>query len=153
MNYNNNNDLKNIPYEENVSIYSKYNELIFCVITTICIMIGVGYYLYIKSKKYNQSIISTITSIDYTYYNNLFPKTIYNYNLGVSYTINNVKYSNKIITYSNIKYQINDTLKIKYNELDPNDIIEDNTLNAYTVPFLIACFCLFLFICSYLSFK
>jgi hypothetical protein len=74
-------------------------------------------------------------------------------NLVVSYTINNVNYSNKIIVDSSKNYNINDVLKIKYNESNPNEIIEDNPLTnassnpitAYGLCICALCMCIILY--------
>lgn len=154
---NNNVDLKNVAYE-GASMYGRFNGVVSCVTGTIfiCIMYAVAYYLYIKSKKHNQSIISTVTSTDCTLNKNSKGNVSYYCNLVVSYTVNNVKYSNKIVTDGKMKYNVNDTLKIKYNESDPNDIIEDTILTTSNLPYMIACcalcMCIILYIYTYLLF-
>jgi len=153
----NNIDLKNVAYE-GTAMYGRVNGVASCICGTIfiCIMYGVAYYLYNRSKKYNQSINSTVTSADCTLNKNNKGAISYYCNLVVSYTINNVKYSNKIVTNGKMKYNVNDSLKIKYNDLDPNDIIEDNILTTSSLPYIIGgcalCMCIALYIYTYLLF-
>jgi hypothetical protein len=151
---NNNVDLKNVAYE-GASMYGKFNALMCCISGTICIccIYTIAYLLYNNAKKYTQNTTSTITSANCLY--NKSPKGVVTYhcNLVVSYTINNVNYSNKIIVDSSKNYNINDVLKIKYNESNPNEIIEDNPLTnassnpitAYGLCICALCMCIILY--------
>ena len=117
-----------------------------------------SYYFYTKSLKYNSDVINSIvTSADCTLNKSSKGVITYYCNLEVSYTINNIKYSSKIATSQNKKYGINDIVKIKYNTLDPTDIILGDLLsNNLSISILLLvcglCSCFILYVYIYFLF-
>ena len=139
----NTNDIKSLAYE-GASVYGRYNGVMsgICGTIVICIIYGISFYFYQQSKKYNSNIInSKVISADCTLNKTQKGQITYYCNLEVSYTINNINYSNKIVTNQNKKYVVNDILKIKYNTLNPNDIIVGDLLSNSSSISLMLLFC------------
>ena len=143
--------ISNIAYE-GAAIYGKFEAVMMGVSGTIMILIlyFVSYLVYKNTTKYNDiPISSTITAADCT--ENKSSKGVITYycNLIVSYTINNINYSNKLIVEGNKRYNIKENINIKYNISDPNEIISATMINNKYMAFFICCCTFISCICLY----
>jgi hypothetical protein len=148
---NNFGQIANVAYE-GAAMYGQFEAVMMGISGTIVVLIlyYVSYIVYKNTIKYNNTPInSTITAVDCTENKSSKGEITYYCNLTVTYTVNNINYSNKLIVEGTKRYNIKENISIKYNTSDPNEIMVDTIVTNKYMSYFICCCAFILCLCLY----